>query len=255
MEALDLEYSYVGTINGTITVVYDLVTANDVPFIVSSNSEEFSELNACLYCGKIVGDGTKGTLTFDYVTIEAIVANTLHWFFEIDPEEIRFSEGDGITVEKTDTAVIVYYDLEKQDALMNLGLHYTGEVQEARLYDVNLKYKGFLFAGDITQSKIYYTYFIYLDGTSTAPCLNNEGAKSWFKKLSDNLFGDGDKGKTILIIGCIIVSVILLFVLNHYFPIFKYIGIGIKWLFIGLWWVIKSPYLLVKWIVGLFKKE
>lgn len=145
LEALDISVDLSDFNSPVITIVYDNITANDIAFTVMSNDENFSEQKIDVYCGDISSNGQTGTITFRYEDIETIAASTMHWIFEIssNTENIQVVTDSDTSVTISDTELVVYYDLSKQNSLLNLSITYIGEVHESRLYDVELNYTEF----------------------------------------------------------------------------------------------------------------
>lgn len=165
IEALDISVDMSNFYSPVITIVYDNITANDIAFTVMSNDEEYSELKIDVYCGDIESNGQTGKITFEYVDVETIAASTVHWIFEIssNTEDIQVVTDGDTRVEITDTALIVYYDLSKQNSLLNLSISYIGEVHEARLYDVELNYTEFELDFDAVEERARKVTFIAYD--------------------------------------------------------------------------------------------
>lgn len=165
IEALDISVDLSNFYSPVITIVYDNITANDIAFTVMSNDEEYSELKIDVYCGDIESNGQTGKITFEYVDVETIAASTVHWIFEIsqNTEDIQVVTDGDTRVEITDTALIVYYDLEKQNSLLNLSISYIGEVHEARLYDVELNYTEFEIDYNVVEERARQAKFIAYD--------------------------------------------------------------------------------------------
>lgn len=145
LEALDISVDMSNFYSPVITIVYDQKTANDIAFTVMSNDENLSELKIDVYCGVIESNGQTGKVTFQYEDIETIAASTVHWIFEISSnyDDIQVITDSDTRVTVSDTELVVYYDLSKQNSLLNLNISYIGEVHEARLYDVELNYTEF----------------------------------------------------------------------------------------------------------------
>lgn len=165
IEALDISVDMSNFYSPVITIVYDNITANDIAFTVMSNDEEYSELKIDVYCGDIESNGQTGKITFEYVDVETIAASTVHWIFEIssNTEDIQVVTDGDTRVEITDTALIVYYDLSKQNSLLNLSISYIGEVHEARLYDVELNYTEFEIDYNVVEERARQAKFIAYD--------------------------------------------------------------------------------------------
>ena len=148
LQARDFEYTYnEGSQTGTLEVIYNDFQYKDLSLRITNN-DPLNNLTLDYYTAEAVVGETTTTLTYNFADIEEQLHNSCNWLFDFGKDNIRITgTAEGVTIQLTDSQLIVTFPNDKEKELVNLSLIGVAEIIEDIEYTLTYEYAKLLLSG------------------------------------------------------------------------------------------------------------